>query len=102
MYSMQNADIKELLALTALVQVQGDLGVPSKKSTPMTPIMILSESFSFFRKMVSTLVGDYINTIKTTFDLKFDLYQAVKQHGDTKTLKSREAVNQKKLLFDYL
>ena len=29
----------------------------------------------------STLVGDYIKTKKTTFDLNFDLYEAVKQHG---------------------
>jgi len=27
------------------------------------------------------VVGDHINTMKTTFDLNFDLYQAVKQHG---------------------
>ena len=27
-----------------------------------------------------TAVGDYINTIKTAFDLNFDFYQAVKQH----------------------
>ena len=29
----------------------------------------------------STVVGDYINTIKTAFDFNFDLYQAFKQHG---------------------
>ena len=28
-----------------------------------------------------TVVGDYINTMKTTFDFSFDLNQAVKQHG---------------------
>ena len=27
-----------------------------------------------------TVVGDYINTMKTTFDFDFDFYQAVKQH----------------------
>ena len=27
------------------------------------------------------------------FDLKFNLYQALKQHGNTKTWKHREAVN---------
>ena len=32
-------------------------------------------------KFVTTVVGDYINTMKTTFDFNFDLYQAVKQHG---------------------
>ena len=36
------------------------------------------------------MVGDYINTMKTTFDL--DLYQAFKQLGYTKTWKQREAV----------
>ena len=29
--------------------------------------------------MKYSAVGDYINTMKTTFDLNFDLYQAVKQ-----------------------
>ena len=38
----------------------------------------------------STVVGDYINIMKTTFDLNFYLYQAFKQHGCT--LKQREAV----------
>ena len=32
-----------------------------------------------------TVVGDYINIIKTTFDFNFDLYQAFKQRGNTKT-----------------
>jgi len=32
-----------------------------------------------------TVVGDYINILKTTFDFNFDLYQAFKQHGYTKT-----------------
>ena len=27
------------------------------------------------------MVGDYINTMKMTFDFNFDLNQAVKQHG---------------------
>ena len=30
-----------------------------------------------------TVVGDYINTIKMTFDFNFNLYQAVKQHEYT-------------------
>ena len=30
-----------------------------------------------------TVVGDYINTKKTTFDFNFDLNQAIKQHGYT-------------------
>ena len=41
------------------------------------------------------VVGDYINIIKTTFDLNLDLYQAFKQHGYTKTWKQREAVHYK-------
>ena len=31
--------------------------------------------------MFSTVVGVYINTMKTTFDLNFDSYETVKQHG---------------------
>ena len=31
----------------------------------------------------STVVSDYINTMKTTFDINFDLYHALKQHGYT-------------------
>ena len=42
-----------------------------------------------------TVVGDYINIMKTTFDLNIDLYQAFKQHGYTKTWKQRETVNLK-------
>ena len=30
------------------------------------------------------VVVDYINTMKTTFDFKFDLYQTFKQHECTK------------------
>ena len=40
-----------------------------------------------------TVVGDYINTITTIFNLNYNSYQAVKQHGYTLTYKSREAVN---------
>ena len=29
------------------------------------------------------VVGDYINTMKTTFDFNFDSYQAIKQHEYT-------------------
>ena len=35
--------------------------------------------------MYTTVVIDYINTMKTTFVFNFDLTQAVKQHGYTKT-----------------
>jgi len=30
-----------------------------------------------------TVVGDFINTMKTTFNFNFDLYHAVKQQGYT-------------------
>ena len=30
-----------------------------------------------------TVVSNYINTMKTTFDVNFDLNSAVKQHGYT-------------------
>ena len=33
--------------------------------------------------LLSTVLGDVINTMKTTFDLNFNLYQIVKQHGYT-------------------
>ena len=43
--------------------------------------------FCTFKKceylVVSTVVGKYINTMKTTFDLNFDFYQAVKLHEYT-------------------
>ena len=42
-----------------------------------------------------SLVGDNINTMKTTFELNFDFYQAFKQHGNTKIWKQRKAVNLK-------
>jgi len=35
--------------------------------------------------ILNTVVGDYINIMKTTFDFNFDSYQAFKQHGYTKT-----------------
>ena len=35
------------------------------------------------------VVRDYINTVKTTLDFNFDLYQAIKQHGYTITLKHK-------------
>ena len=41
----------------------------------------------------TTVVGDNINIMKTTFDLNFDFYQAFKQHGYTQKWKQREAVN---------
>ena len=41
---------------------------------------IASRFFKFF----CTVVGDYISIMKTTFDLIFDLYQAVKQQDTQK------------------
>ena len=74
------------------------------KSTPMTPMMISLTKFQFgFRsKMVSTLVGDYINTMKTTFDFKFDLYKAVKQQRYTLNIEVKRNCQLKNLYFDYL
>ena len=43
-----------------------------------------------------TVVGDYINIMKTTFDFNYDLCQAFNQHGYTKTWKQREALIKKK------
>ena len=41
----------------------------------------------------TTVVGDYINTMKTTFEFNFDLNYAVNQHGYAKTSNSREFIN---------
>ena len=46
--------------------------------------------------MICSVVGDYINTMKTTCGLNFDLNKVVKQHMDTYNYQS------KNLLFDYL
>ena len=35
------------------------------------------------KKLNISVVGHFINTMKTTFDFNFDLNQAVKQHGYT-------------------
>ena len=32
---------------------------------------------------ISTVVSNYINTMKTSFDFNFDLYEPFKQHGYT-------------------
>ncbi len=48
---------------------------------------------------LSTVVGDYTNTMKRIFSLNFDSYQALKQHGYTNEWKTREAVNQKSFSF---
>ena len=52
---------------------------------------------SFLPYIFFTGVGDNINTMKTTFDLNFDLYQAVKQLQIHINIESREAVNLKSL-----
>ena len=43
----------------------------------------------------STVFGDNINIMKTTFELHFNFYQAFKQQEYTKIWKQREAVNLK-------
>ena len=45
--------------------------------------------YYIYIKHLDTVVGDYINRMKTAFDFIF------KQHGYTKAWKYREAVNQK-------
>ena len=50
-----------------------------------------------FKKLkdLITVVGDYINIMKTTFELNFNFYQAFKQQGYTKVWKQWEALNLK-------
>ena len=43
----------------------------------------------------STVVSDNINIMKATFELKFDFYQAFKQHGYTQIMKQRDTANLK-------
>ena len=45
------------------------------------------------KSIISTVVSDNINIMKTNFESNFDLYQAFNQHGYTKLWKQREAVN---------
>ena len=59
------------------------------------PPLVLKILLFYIKSTTVVLVGNYINTMKATFDFNFDLYQAVKQHGYTSKQKSREAVNQK-------
>ena len=51
----------------------------------------------FYRPMCvhnnCTVVGDYIKIMKTTFNFKFNLYQAFKQHGYTKHGKKEKLLN---------
>ena len=64
------------------------------------PIVCLTSLYNAFE--YSTVVSDYINTMKTTFDFNFDFYKAVKQHAaDTHKHKNKEKML-KKDLFDYL
>ena len=46
-------------------------------------------------KKINTVVGDYTNTMKTTFSFNFDLYQTFEQHQYTNKWKQRESVNLK-------
>ena len=55
-------------------------------------IIVLSEK-KYSSIFCYAVVGDYINTIKTTFHLNFYFYQAFERHGYTKTWKQRETVN---------
>ena len=46
----------------------------------------------FYMLAVKYMVGDYINTMKTTFDFNFDLYIVVKQHVDTHKQRNKGSV----------
>ena len=49
-------------------------------------------SFNVLQNKFCIVVGEYINTMKTTFDLNFELCKAVKHHENPETKKSREAL----------
>ena len=51
----------------------------------LNSIFVKQESVNhqFQNKKKDTVVGDYINTMKTTFDFNFNLNRAIKQHGYT-------------------
>ena len=67
-------------------------------TNPFSPFTLYSFSlvciFQRYRaQKIKVVKAWYINTMKTTFDLNFYLYQVVKQPVYTLTQKSREAVN---------
>ena len=52
---------------------------------------------------LNTVVGDYINTMKTNFDFNFNLYKAVKQYGYAHiNIEVKISCQLKDDLFDYL
>ena len=52
---------------------------------------------------LNTVVGDYINTMKTNFDFNFNLYKAVKQYGYAHiNIEVKISCQLKEDLFDYL
>ena len=53
-------------------------------------ILIISLHFFSLKRTSFTVVGDFINTMKMTFDFNFDLYQAAHQHEYTYTNQSQE------------
>ena len=57
--------------------------------------MSVKGSKEFF---LNTVVGDYINTIKTTFDFNFDLNQTFKRIEYTKNEKKRSCQLKKAFL----
>ena len=50
----------------------------------------------------TTVVSDHINTMETTFDFNFDLFQAVKHPWKRINIEAKRTCQLKKLLFDYL
>ena len=43
--------------------------------------IVISNSLEEKKKGLTTVVGNYIDKMKTTFDFNIDSHQAVKQHG---------------------
>ena len=47
------------------------------------------------------MIGDYINIMKTTFDLNFDVYSTFKSM-DSQKMETKRTCQLKKILFNYL
>ena len=59
-------------------------------------ILIISLHFFSWKRTSFTVVGDFINTMKMTFDFNFELYQAAQQHEYTYINQSQEKLSIKK------
>ena len=72
---------------------------PGRQPSPYPAHSLSGNSWKNHSLFCKVIVA-YINTMKTTFDFNFDLYQANKQ--DTRIHGNKEKLSIKKLLFDYL